>query len=80
MAKGLVFTLKVYGCCNVTGSTYVIFLVLRHIPNLSSNIPAAIPAKDVIKVMGWTIPLRGSGESEMNSHLSVLFSQFFETG
>jgi hypothetical protein len=43
-------------------STYVIVLVLRHIPTLSNNIPAAIPANDVTKVIGWTIPLRGSGE------------------
>jgi hypothetical protein len=42
--------------------------------------PAAIPDKEVINVIGWTIPLRGSGEPEMNSHLSVSLSQYFETG
>ena len=42
--------------------------------------PAAIPDKEVINVIGWTIPLRGLGESEMNSHLSVSLSQYFETG
>ena len=77
---GLVLILKVYVRCNVTEPTYVNFLVLRHIPNLSNNMPAAIPAKDIIKALGWTIPLRGSGDSEMNSHSSVLFSQYFETG
>ena len=45
--------------CNVTEQTYEIILVLRHIPSLSNNIPAAIPAKAAIKVIGWTIPLMG---------------------
>jgi hypothetical protein len=42
--------------------------------------PAAIPANEIIKALGWTITLRGSGDSEMNSQLSALFSQYFETG
>jgi hypothetical protein len=80
MTEWLVFILKMYVRCNVTEQTYEIILVLRHIPSLSNNIPAAIPAKATIKVIGWTIPLRGGGDSEMNSHLFVLFSQYFVTG
>jgi hypothetical protein len=42
--------------------------------------PTAIATNDVIKVTGWTISLRGSGESEINSQFSLLLSQYFETG
>jgi hypothetical protein len=60
--------------------SYLIFLALEYIPILSNNMPTAITNSEVIKVTGWTISLRGSGESEMNLHCSPLFSQYFDTG
>lgn len=61
-------------------TSYLIFLALEYIPILSNNMPTAITTSEVIKAIGWTIYLRGSGESEMNLHFSLLFSQYFETG